>query len=53
MKTPTTFTLSPEAKRLIRALATAKGISMSAVVELAVREYAKRELHPDTTEVSK
>jgi len=53
MKTPTTFTLSPEAKRLIRVLAAAQGISMSAVVELAVREYAKRESPSNTLEGSK
>mgnify|MGYP002640920964 CR=1 FL=1 len=43
MKEKTTFTLTPEVKRIIRKLATSKGISMSAIIELAVRLMAKRD----------
>jgi predicted transcriptional regulator len=35
--------LTPEAKRLLKLLADQLGISQSAVMELAIREKAKRE----------
>jgi hypothetical protein len=38
-----TMRLTSEADRLIRTLAAAKGISLAAVIELAVRDFAKRE----------
>jgi predicted transcriptional regulator len=37
------FRLSDEARRLLRALAQSKAVSMTDVVELAIREMAKRE----------
>jgi hypothetical protein len=37
------FRLSDEARRLLRELAAALGISLTAVVELALRRLAKRE----------
>jgi hypothetical protein len=43
MKAPTSFRLSTEALRLIRALADLKGLSMASVLEVAVRELARRE----------
>lgn len=42
-KTPTSFRLSQKAKRLIRALAKRMGVSQTAVLEILVREKAKRE----------
>ena len=42
-KQGTSFRLTPEARDLIAALAAQKGITQSAVVELAVRDLAKRE----------
>jgi len=43
MKTPTSYRLSQEALRLLRLLARAKGLSMASVLEVAIRELAKRE----------
>ena len=43
MKYPTSLRLSPEAKRLLVALAERLGISQTAVVEIAIREKAERE----------
>jgi hypothetical protein len=40
---PTTFRLTPEARRLLVALAERKGINRTAAVELMIREAAKRE----------
>ena len=42
-KLPTSLRLSPEAKRLLAALAERLGVSQSAVIELAIREKADRE----------
>jgi predicted transcriptional regulator len=38
-----TFRLSAEAHRLLQALAEANGVSMTGVIELAIREKAKRQ----------
>ena len=45
MKKPqaTSLRLSIEAKRLLRALADKSGVSMTAMLELMIREKAKRE----------
>jgi hypothetical protein len=43
MKTSTSYRLSSEALRLLRLLAQAKGLSMASVLEVAIRELAKRE----------
>jgi predicted transcriptional regulator len=43
MKHPTSFRLSNEALRLLKVLADAKGVSQAAIIELAVRELAKKE----------
>lgn len=40
---PTSVRLSPDAKRLIKLLSQALGISQTAIIELAIREKAKRE----------
>ena len=42
-KHATSLRLSPEAKRLLEELANRLGVSRSAVLELAIREYARRE----------
>jgi predicted transcriptional regulator len=48
MKQRSSFRLSPEAMHLLAALAQANGISMTAVLELAIREKAKRQgIHAD------
>jgi len=39
---PTTFRLSPEAKRLLRLISADRGIDMTAVLESLLREEAKR-----------
>lgn len=39
----TSLRLSLEAKRLLRALAEQSGVSMTAILELMIREKAKRE----------
>jgi uncharacterized protein (DUF1778 family) len=41
--TPTTFRLTPEARRLLKALAQAQGLSMTGLLEVLIREAAKRE----------
>lgn len=43
IKQASSIRLTLEAKRLLRALAQASGVSMSAMLELAIREKAKRE----------
>ena len=49
MKQRSSFRLSLEAMQLLAALARANGISMTAVLELAIREMAKRQrIHADT-----
>ena len=49
MKQRSSFRLSAEAMQLLAALARANGISMTAVLELAIREIAKRQrIHADT-----
>ena len=40
MKKQTTFTLSPEAKLIIRELSVNYGVSMTAIIEMAVRYLA-------------
>lgn len=42
MKTRQNFTLSPEVIELIRALSAQMGVSMSAIIELAVRDFAAK-----------
>mgnify|MGYP001611351405 FL=1 len=43
-KTPAlSLRLSPEAKRLLQLLAKKSGLSMTGVIELAIREKAKRD----------
>ena len=42
-KLKTSVTLSPEAVRLLGALSRRLGVSRSGVLELAIREYAKRQ----------
>lgn len=42
MKQPTSFRLSEEAIRLLKLLADAKGISQASVIEMAIREMAKK-----------
>jgi len=43
MKNATSFRLSDEAVRLIKLLAESKGVSQAAVLEVAIRELAKKE----------
>ncbi|WP_172600141.1 ribbon-helix-helix protein, CopG family [Sulfuricystis multivorans] len=43
MKQATSFRLSAEALRLLKLLADAKGISQASVIEMAIREMAKKE----------
>ena len=43
IKHPTSIRLSPQAKDLLAALAHTLGVSQTAVLELAVRQMAKRE----------
>jgi hypothetical protein len=43
MKNPVSFRLSAECVVLIKALSEAKGISQASIVEMLVREAAKRE----------
>ena len=40
---PTSIRLSDEAKRLIKLMSQELGISQTAIIELAIREKAKRE----------
>jgi predicted DNA-binding protein len=42
-KQATSIRLTPEAKRLLRALARRFGVSMTAMLELMIREKAQRE----------
>lgn len=42
-KYKTSFTLSETARRLLEATADKLGVSQTAVLELAIRDYAKRE----------
>lgn len=44
MKTATSFRLSEQALQLIKALARKLGISQTAVIEMAVRKLAEKEL---------
>jgi predicted transcriptional regulator len=41
--TPTSLRLTSEAKRLLQLLAQKTGVSMAAIIEIAIREKAKRE----------
>lgn len=43
MKINASFRISPDALRLMKSMAEAKGISQTAVVEIALRDLAKRE----------
>jgi PIN domain nuclease of toxin-antitoxin system len=43
MKTPTSFRLSEEARALIERISATLGISQAAVIEMAVRQLAKKE----------
>ena len=43
MKNATSFRLSEEALRLIKLLAESKGVSQAAIIEMAIREMAKKE----------
>jgi predicted DNA-binding protein len=43
MKYATSFRLSAEAIRLLKALAEAKGVSQASVIEMILRDAAKRE----------
>ncbi len=43
MKINASFRISPDALRLMKAMAETKGISQTAVVEIALRDLAKRE----------
>ena len=40
---PAAFRLKPETRRLLRLLSERKGVTMTAVLEILVREEAKRE----------
>ncbi len=40
---PTTFRLTPEARRLLKLLSQKKGISMTSVIETMIRKEAKEE----------
>ena len=40
---PTNIRLSEEAKRLLELLASARGVSKTAIIEMAIREMSKRE----------
>lgn len=41
-KNPTSIRLTPEAKRLIERLAKNRGVTQTAILELAIREMAER-----------
>lgn len=43
-KTATSIRISPEAKRLLKELSRELGISQAAVIEIAIREYARDRL---------
>ena len=43
MKIATSYRLSEEAIRLIKLIAEAKGLSQASVLEIAIRELAKKE----------
>jgi predicted DNA-binding protein len=43
MKQPTSFRLSEEALRLLKLLADAKGVSQASIIEMAVREMARKD----------
>jgi hypothetical protein len=42
MRTPTNFRLSSDALRLLAAMSQAEGISRTAMLEIAIREAAKK-----------
>lgn len=42
-KTPATFRLSATARALLQSLALKKGVNLTSVIEIAVREMAERE----------
>lgn len=46
-KRSTTYRLSEEARALLERLAMLNGISQTAVLELAIRQMARRDLQPD------
>jgi len=41
-KNPTSIRLTPEAERLLKELATKLGVSQTAIMEMAVREFADK-----------
>jgi predicted transcriptional regulator len=43
MKQPTSFRVSEEALRLLRLLAELKGVSQAAIIEMAIRDMARKE----------
>ncbi len=43
MKKPVAFRFTEEAVRLLKALAEAKGVSQAAILEIAIREAAKKQ----------
>jgi hypothetical protein len=50
MRTPSNFRLSPEALRLLAVMSQAEGISRTAMLEIAIREAAKKRNVPLQTE---
>jgi hypothetical protein len=54
-KRPTTYRLSEEARALLEEMAARNGISQTAVLELAIRQMARRELDaaPEATPAKK
>ncbi len=46
VKERTSFTLSPEVRRLLRELSARNGVSQASVIEIAVREYARSQNVP-------
>ncbi|MEO1767665.1 ribbon-helix-helix protein, CopG family [Thiobacter aerophilum] len=43
MKQPTSFRLSEDALKLLKLLADTKGVSQASIIEMAIREMAKKE----------
>ncbi len=51
MRKPSNFRLSPEALRLLTVMSQAEGISRTAMLEIAIREAAKKEVSPSKRRV--
>lgn len=47
-KYPFSFRLTEEAQKLLKQLADANGVTLTAIVELAIREKAERQLERNT-----